>query len=89
MKNCLFGATNIVRNSYKERYVYSCQRIAFDGKGEGSFDKDYAKNYIIFSIDNGTSPHADNLNNNLILLGEGDTFGINRSFGAPEKKVSY
>ena len=34
---------------------------------------------IIFGVDNSSSSHADNLKN------EGDTFGINGSFGAPEK----
>ena len=29
-KNCLFGATNIVRNSGKEKYVYSRYGITFD-----------------------------------------------------------
>ena len=32
--------------------------------------------------------HADNHKNNFLVLGEGDTFGINRSFGAPEKMFS-
>ena len=34
---------------------------------------------IIFGVDNSSSSHADNLKH------EGDTFGINGSFGAPEK----
>ena len=33
LKNCLFGATNIVKNSDKSKYVYSGYGIAFDGKG--------------------------------------------------------
>ena len=41
LENCLFGATNIVKNSDKEKYVYSGYGIAFDGKGEWSFDNDY------------------------------------------------
>ena len=44
LKNCLFGATNIVKNSDKEKYVYSGYGIAFDGKGEWSFCNDYARN---------------------------------------------
>ena len=30
-KNCLFGATNIVKDSYKESKVYSGYGIIFDG----------------------------------------------------------
>ena len=32
-KNCLFGATNIVKNSDKEKYVYSGYGITFDSAG--------------------------------------------------------
>ena len=35
-----------------------------------------------------SSSHADNLEYNFLILGEGDTFGNNGSFGAPEKKFS-
>ena len=87
IKNCLFGATSIAKNSNKEKWVYSAYGIAFDGKGEWSFGNDNAKNVIIFGVDVSSSSHADILNNISLVLGEGDTFGINGSFGAPEKKV--
>ena len=48
----MFGATNIVKDSDKEKYVYSGNEIAFDGKGEWSFDNYYYRNDIIFGIDN-------------------------------------
>ena len=32
-KNCLFGAVNIVKNCYKEKYVYSGYGITFDSAG--------------------------------------------------------
>ena len=51
-KNCLFGATNVVKNSDKEKYVYSGYRIAFDSGGSWSFDNDFARNFIIFGVDN-------------------------------------
>ena len=34
LKTCLFGATNTIKNSDKENYVYSGYGIGFDGKGE-------------------------------------------------------
>ena len=83
----MLGATNIVKNSDKEKYVYRDYRIAFDGKGEWSFGNDYARNVIIFGSDNSSLSHADNLKNNFLVLGEGDTFRINGSFGAPEKSL--
>ena len=51
-KNCLFGATNRVKTSDKEKYVYSCFGITFDSAGLWSFDNDSARNAIIFGYDN-------------------------------------
>ena len=34
IRNCLFDATTIVKNSEEEKYVYRYYGIAFDGKGE-------------------------------------------------------
>ena len=47
-KNCLFGATNIVKSSDKEKYVYSGYGITFDSEGFWSFDNDTARNFIFF-----------------------------------------
>ena len=85
----MFGASNIVKNSDVGKYLYSGYGIVFDGKGEWNFDNDYARNVIIFGIDNTSSSHADNLKNNFLISGEGDTAGINESFGAPEKKAEH
>ena len=71
----------------KEKHVYSGCGKAFDGKGECSFGNDYARNVIIFGADNSSSSRTDDSKNNFLILGEGGTFGINGSFGAPEKKV--
>ena len=73
-KNCLFGATNIVKNTDKEKWVYSSYRIAFDGKGERSFGNDYGRNVTIFGVDSNSSSHADNLKDNFLVLGEGDWY---------------
>ena len=32
IKNCLFGATNVVKNNDKDKWAYSGYGIAFDGK---------------------------------------------------------
>ena len=46
----------------------------------------YNTNNIIFGVNSSWS-HGNNLKNNFLVLGEGDTFGINGSFGATRKKV--
>ena len=84
-KNCLFRATNIVKNSDKGKYVYSGCGITFDSAGSWSFDNDFARNVIIFGVDNSSSSHSDNCKNNFSVLGEVPTYGINGSFGSPEK----
>ena len=47
---------------------------------------EFARNVIIFGVDDSSSSHADNHINNFLVLGEGPTFGINGSFGSPVKK---
>ena len=44
--------TNIVKDNIKKKYVNSGYGIAFDGKGSWSFNNDFAKNVIIFGVDN-------------------------------------
>ena len=39
-KNCLFGATNVVKNSDKEKWVYSGYGMTFNSTGSRSFDND-------------------------------------------------
>ena len=68
--------------------MYSCYGIAFDGKGSWSFNNDFARNITIFGIDNSSLSHTDNLKNDFLILGERDSFGIKRSFGAPGKKIN-
>ena len=87
-KNYLFGATSIVKNSEKEKYVYGGYGITFDSAGLWSFDNDIARNVINFGVDNSSSCHVDNRKNKLLVLGEGATFGINERLGSPEKKFS-
>ena len=42
----------------------------------------------IFGVDNISSLNADNHKNNFLVLGECPTYGINGSFGSPDKKFS-
>ena len=55
-----------------------------------SFNDGFARNVIRFEVDKvdiwGSSSHTDNLKIDFLILGEGDTLGINGSLGASEKK---
>ena len=68
--------------------MYSGYGITFDGKGSWSFGYEFAGNVTIFGVDNSSSSHTDNLKNVFLTLGKKDTFGINGSFGAPEKNLT-
>ena len=87
-QNCLFGATNTVENNDQEKYVCSGYIITFDSAGSWSFDNGIAKTVIIFCVENSSSSHANNRENNFLILGEGPTFGINGTCGLPEKKAT-
>ena len=50
-KNCLIGATNVVKNSDKEKYVYSAYGTTFDSASSWSFGNDFARNVKIFGFD--------------------------------------
>ena len=88
-KNCLFEATNIVKNSDKEKYVYSGYGITFDSASSWSFDNNFARNVISFGVDNSSSFHSGNRKNNFLILGECPTYGNNGSLGSPGKKFYY
>ena len=84
----MFGATSAVKNIHIEKYVYSGYVITFDGRGSWSLGNDFAKNVVIFGVDNASSSHAYNPKNSFLLLGEGLNYGINGNFGSPDKKFS-
>ena len=86
-KNCLLGATSIAKNSEKEKYVYSDYGIIFDSVCAWRFDNDTARNIVIFGVDNSSSSYVDNHKNIFLVLGEGPTFGIVRSFVQQRKSL--
>ena len=87
-KKCLFGATYIVKNNDKCKYVHSDYGKAFEGAESWIFSNGFIKNIKNFGADNSLSSHTDNCKNNFLLLGEGTTDDINDSVGAAEKKFT-
>ena len=81
IKKLFFGATNIVKTNDKEKYVHSDYRVAFDGNLVMNLLE-----VLMIEVDNSSLSHTDNLKYEFLILSEVDTFGINRSFGAPERK---
>ena len=58
LTNCLFVATNIVKDGDEKKWVYSGYRIAFDRAGLLNFGKDFSKNILIFDVANSSSTHV-------------------------------
>ena len=71
--------------------MYSGYGIAFDSAASLSFNNVTVRNFIIFDVDNSSPYRADKRKNSFLVLGEGPTFGINWSFGSPEKtsKINF
>ena len=86
LKDYLFGATFLVKDCHKRNYEYSAYEVAFAAEGEWRFNNDYARNVINFIVYKNSSFHADNLKNNLLLLGERDNFGFIGSSGPADNK---
>ena len=55
LRIALFGATNVVKNSDKEKYVYNASGITFDWGGSWRFGNDFTRNVVIFDADNSSS----------------------------------
>ena len=62
-QNCLFGATNILKNNVKDNFVYSDYGIAFDGAGQQSSNNDSARNIKNFGVNKSSLSHSDNQKN--------------------------
>ena len=65
--------------------MYSGFGIELNGVDLWKFGNENVRNVVNFGADNSSSSHGDK--NNFLVLGEGPTYGINRNFGAPERKV--
>ena len=84
----MFGPNSIVNNSEKENWVYSGIGITFHDAGSRNLGNNFASKVVIFGIDNSSSARTDNCKNNLLMLGDEPTYGINGRFGSPEKKFN-
>ena len=78
----------ILEKNDKIKYGFSSNAIAFDELGSWNFGNNFARNVIIFSVDNSSSSHTDNRKNDVLVLGEGTSNEINGSISASEQIFS-
>ena len=87
LKNSLFGATSIAKNSDKSVYIVATELHLMEQSSWG-FGIDFTRNAIVHGVDNSSSYHADNRKKNVLLFGQAPTDDINDSVGTAEKKFS-
>ena len=59
LKNCLFGTVKLTRNADKSKLSNNGQETAFDGKDIWSYGNDFARNVLIFGVDNTSSSRTN------------------------------
>ena len=85
----MFGSVKLTKNSDPDKYYYSGCSVGFDSRSifsYPSFDGD--KNIAIFVVDNISSVHADNRRKYILVLGEGQTQGLDDASVTAEAKYS-
>ena len=88
MENCLFGAVSLTKNADIDQYKYSGYGIGFDRHREFSFGNGISRNCIIFGADLSSSSHANNKENNILVLGKDFVQVINGTTIYAEKLYS-
>ena len=76
LKNCLFGAVTLTKNSDIEKYGYFGFGIGFDRRSSFTFSGGrFGKNVLIFGVDMSSSALVDNKEKDILVLGKGPTQG--------------
>ena len=89
IKNCLFGAVTLTKNTDIDKYRYSVYAIGFSRRGSFLFPGDgFGQNVIIFGADMSSSPHIDNKGKDILVLGRGPTQGLGENSLTAEKMYS-
>ena len=86
LKNFLFDTIQLTTNADKSKFTCNGRWIAYHWKSMWSYGNDFARNVVIFALNNASSSHTDNETKYFLVLGEGPIEDINDSIGAAEKK---
>ena len=88
LKNCLFDAVTLTKNTDVDKYKYSGYGIGFDRRSSFSFPSGgFGQNVLIFGVDMSFSAHIDNKKKDILVLGIGPTQGLEHTLTA-EKMYS-
>ena len=88
LKNCLFRAVILTKNTDIDKYGYCGYGTGFDKKSSFRFpDGGMGQNIITFGVDMSSSAHIDRKKKYILILGIGPTQGLKRTLTA-EKMYS-
>ena len=74
LKNCLFGAVTLSKNTDIDKYGYSGYEIGFDRRSSFSFPGgEFGQNLLISGVDMSSSADIDNKKKDILVLGKGPT----------------
>ena len=83
LKNCLFDAVTLTKNTDVDKYKYSGYGIGFDRRSSFSFPSGgFGQNVLIFGADMSSSPHIDNKKKDILVLRKGPTQGLEHTLTA-------
>ena len=89
LKNCLFGAVTVTKNTDIEKYGYSGYGTGFDRRGSfSSPGGGFGQNILIFGVVMSSSVHIDN-KKNILVLGIRPTQGLERTLTAEKMYSIY
>ena len=88
LKNCLFRAVTLTKNTDIDKCKYSGYGIGFDTRPSFSFPSSgFARDVLIIGVDMSSSAHIDNKKKDILILGKGPTQGLEHTLTA-EKMYS-
>ena len=83
IKNCLFGAVTLTKNSDIEKYKYSGYGIGFDRRSSFSFPSGgFGQNVLIFGAYMSSSIQIDSKKKDILVLGRGPIQGLESTLTA-------
>ena len=87
--NCLFEPVKLTKNTDPDKYKYTGYGIEFDSRSEFLFtDGSCRKNVLIFGADMNSSVQIDDNGKDILVLGEGQTQGLDDTT-LTAKAISY
>ena len=88
LKNCSFDAVRLIGNADENEFTCNGQEIEFDRKDIWNYENDFARNVLIFGVDNTSSSHTDNQKNSFLVLGEGQTKDMSDRLVQQKRKLA-